>query len=260
MIFHSPDFENVDIVFFNSWKFTEDSFPVRVALRKKTLISKKEERQVQQQDYNKSKIVNEEKSLEEVKNKLNELMREINKIEKSHLEDEDEYQNLNNSRRRLLKDIDRREIRLKELKRPVKEAGEEKIITFDLFEIFKSKQSFLHRMGDKAGSMGLGNLFGKNVETEKRFSFNRLYEMANFSKEWIKASNQLKKISSESSRLAEQLDQFVEKHKLSASSVGTRSKEKLNYQPLLDEHILDRMELAVLSCEIENLCQDQQKQ
>jgi len=257
LIFHSPDFENVDIVFFNSWKFTEDSFPVRVALRKKTLISKKEERQVRQQDYNKSKIVNEEKSLEEVKKKLNELMREINKFEKSHLEDEDEYQNLNNSRRRLLKDIDRRELRLKELKRPVKEAGEEKIITFDLFEIFKSKQSFLHRMGDKAGTMGLGNLFGKNVETEKRFSFNRLYEMANFSKESIKASNHLKKISSESSRLAEQLDQFVEKHNLSASSVGTRSKEKLTYQPLLDEHILDRMELAVLSCEIDNLCEDQ---
>ena len=108
--------------------------------------------------------------------------------------------------------------------------------------------------------MGLVNLFGKNVETEKRFSFNRLYEMANFSKEWIKASNQLKKISSESSRLAEQLDNFVEKHNLSDNVAGTRTKEKVNYQPLLDEHILDRMELAVLSCEIENLCQDQQKQ
>ena len=202
--------------------------------------------------------MNEEKSLEEVKNKLNQLMREINKIEKSHLEDEDEYQNLNNSRRRLLKDINRRELRLKELKRPVKDAGEEKIITFDLFEIFKSNQSFLHRMGDKAGSMGLASLFGKNVETEKRVSFNRLYEMANFSKDWIKASNQLKKISSESSRLADQLDQFVEKHKLSASSVGTRSKEKLNYQPLLDEHILDRMELAVLSCEIVKICEGKQ--
>ena len=118
----------------------------------------------------------------------------------------------------------------------------------------------MHRMGDKAGSMGLGNLFGKNIETEKRFSFNKLYEMANFSKDWIKASNQLKKISSESSRLAEQLDQFVEKHKLSAKVSGTRSTEKLNYQPLLDEHILDRMELAVLSCEIANLCEDQQKQ
>ncbi len=108
--------------------------------------------------------------------------------------------------------------------------------------------------------MGLGNLFGKNIETEKRFSFNKLYEMANFSKDWIKAFNQLKKISSESSRLAEQLDQFVEKHKLSAKASGTRSTEKLNYQPLLDEHILDRMELGVLSCEIANLCEDQQKQ
>jgi hypothetical protein len=52
----------------------------------------------------------------------------------------------------------------------------------------------------------------------------------------------------------------VEKHKLSAKASGTRSTEKHNYQPLLDEHILDRMELAVLSCEIANLCEDQQKQ
>ena len=50
--------------------------------------------------------------------------------------------------------------------------------------------------------------------------------MANFSKDWIKASNQFKKISSESSRLAEQLDQFVEKHKLLDSSVGSPFKRK----------------------------------
>ena len=80
--------------------------------------------------------------------------------------------------------------------------------------------------------------------------------MANFSKDWIKASNQSKKISSESSRLAEQLDQFVEKHKLSSKVAGNRSNNKLNYQPLLDEHILDRMELAVLSCEIANYCEE----
>ena len=53
---------------------------------------------------------------------------------------------------------------------------------------------------------------------------------------------------------------FVEKNNLSTSGSGTRSNEKINYQPILDEHILDRMELAVLSCEIDNLCQEQQKQ
>ena len=84
--------------------------------------------------------------------------------------------------------------------------------------------------------------------------------MAKFSKEWIKASNQLKKISSESSRLAERLDQFVEKNKMSAKGSGSKAKAKVNYQHLLDEHIMDRLELAVLSCEITNICEDQQKQ
>ena len=66
-LFNSPDFEHVEIVFFNSWKFTEDSFPVRVALRKKAIISKKEERKVQQKDQIEGKIAAGEEALMVVK-------------------------------------------------------------------------------------------------------------------------------------------------------------------------------------------------
>jgi hypothetical protein len=259
-IFNSPDFEHIEIVFFNSWKFTEHSFPIRVALRKKAIISKKEERKVKQEDQVVGKIATEEKALVVVKLKLEEVIRVINKMEKSHFDDEDEYQLQTSARKRFIKDIKIRELRLKEMKRPVsKGSGEEKIITIDLFDIFKNKQSFMDRMSDKAGSLGLGDLWGKHVKTDDSFSFNKLAEMARFSKDWIKASAQLKKIKSQTTHLAKQLKMFVETNELTTSVSSSGSGAKLNYQPLLDEHILDRLELAVLSCEISNLCEDQDR-
>ena len=115
----------------------------------------------------------------------------------------------------------------------------------------------MDRMGDKVGSMGLGKLWGKHMDTDIRFSFNKLSEMARYSKDWIKASSQLKKITSQATNLAEQLDMFVKKNKLAAAASSPGSGGEVNYQPLLDEHILDCMELAVLSCEIFNLCEKQ---
>jgi hypothetical protein len=105
--------------------------------------------------------------------------------------------------------------------------------------------------------MGLGKLWGKHMDTDERFSFNKLSEMARYSKDWIKASSQLKKITSQTTHLAKQLDLFVEKNKLAAAASSPGSGGKVNYQPLLDEHILDCLELAVLSCEIFNLCEKQ---
>ena len=252
-IFNSPDFEKVDIVFFNSWKFTEDTFPIRVALRKKTIISKQEERKVERQEQVEGEIVSQEETLEALKEKLKEVVRDIQKMEKSHFDDEDEYQVLNNRSKRLLKDIKISELKIKKLKRPVKAGAEEKIISFDMFEIFKSKQSILDRIGDKASSIGLGKLWGKHMDTDVRFSFIKLSEMARYSKDWIKSSNQLKKISSQAAHLAGQLDLLVEENKLTFPASSPDTESKVNYQPLLDEHILDCLELAVLSCEILNL-------
>ncbi|MEY8206243.1 MAG: hypothetical protein RPT10_00355, partial [SAR324 cluster bacterium] len=102
-------------------------------------------------------------------------------------------------------------------------------------------------------------LWGKHVKTDDSFSFNKLAEMARFSKDWIKASAQLKKIKSQTTHLAKQLKLFVEKNELTNSVSSSRSGTEGNYQPLLDKHILDRLELAVLSCEISNLTADKLK-
>jgi hypothetical protein len=258
-IFNAEDFEKVDIVFFNSWKFTEDSFPVRVALRKKTIISKEEERKIDRKEETPARIEKEEKKLAKVKAKYKNVMREISKMEKFHVDDESAYETHNNLRRRLLKDIKSRELHLKDLKRPVKAGGEEKIITFDLFEIFKSKQSFMERMADKASSLGFGSLLGMNHD-EKRTSFEKLIQMARYSKDRIKASTQLNKITSQTTKLAGQLDHFVEKNKLTETVESPAPAGTVKYQPLLDDHILDCLELAALGCEISYLSEGQGEQ
>ena len=258
-IFNAEDFEKVDIVFFNSWKFTEDSFPVRVALRKKTIISKEEERKIDRKEETPARIEKEEKKLAKVKAKYKNVMLEISKMEKFHVDDESAYETNNNLRRRLLKDIKSREQHLKDLKRPVKAGGEEKIITFDLFEIFKSKQSFMERMADKASSLGFGSLLGMNQD-EKRTSFEKLIQMARFSRDRIKASTQLNKITSQTTKLAGQLDHFVEKNKLMETVENSPPAGAVKHQPLLDEHILDCLELAALSCEISYLSEGQGEQ
>lgn len=257
-VFNAKDFEKVDIVFFNSWNFTKDTFPVRVAFRKKTIISKQEERKETEKDQTANKIEKEEEALNKPKLKLKKVMLEINKIEKLHIDDESAYDALKKSRNRILKDIKRRMLRLKELKRPVKAGSEEKIITFDLFEIIRSKQSFLERMTEKASSVGLGGLLGMHSDG-KHTSSENLIQMGHYSLKLIKASSQLQKLTSQTTHLAEQLDQFVAKNKLVANGSSSKSGTKVNYQPLIDEHILDHLELAALSCEIANLSDDQTK-
>ena len=61
----------------------------------------------------------EEAALAKVKAKYKNVMEEISKIEKFHVDDESAYETQNNLRRRLLKDIKIRELKLKELRRPV---------------------------------------------------------------------------------------------------------------------------------------------
>ena len=109
----------------------------------------------------------------------------------------------------------------------------------------------MERMADKANSLGFGSLFG--MKDDEHSSLEKLTEMARFSKDWIKASSQLNKITSQTTKLAEQLDQFVEKNELTGTVGSPVPAGTVKYQPLLDEHILDCLELAALSCEISNL-------
>ncbi|MED5242197.1 MAG: hypothetical protein VYA66_09675, partial [SAR324 cluster bacterium] len=94
-----------------------------------------------------------------------------------------------------------------------------------------------------------GSFFGMGHD-DGHTSFDKLIEMARYSKDRIKVSSQLSKINAQTSKLAEQLDHYVEKNELMGTVESPVSAGGVKYQPLLDEHILDCLELAALSCEI----------
>ena len=152
----------------------------------------------------------------------------------------------------MLKDIKRLELSIRELKKPIKAGGEEKIITFDLYEIFNSRRSFMDKITDKASSLGFKGLLGKK-ENDDRASLKKLVEMARYSKDWIKASNHLQKIKIQTTKLSEQLDRFVLENKTLSKMKANLPQGNKIYQPILDEHILDCLEMAAISCEISHL-------
>ena len=84
-IFKSPDFESIDIVFFNRWNFSDDEFLVPVLLRKKTILSKQEQRKSNQNpEYIEKQIQSEKNSIKQAEKNLKDVLKEINKIYEFH--------------------------------------------------------------------------------------------------------------------------------------------------------------------------------
>ncbi|MGB0228912.1 MAG: hypothetical protein ACPGD7_13280 [bacterium] len=252
-IFKSPDFESIDIVFFNRWNFSDDEFLVPVLLRKKTILSKQEQRKSNQNpEYIEKQIESETNSIKQAEKNLKEVLKEINKMEKGRYQEEDEYQALRSSQKRIQKDIDRRKNRLKSLEKPVKQSDQAVVIKFDLYETFKEKQSFMDRLGDKVADWGLDSLWEKHMNPDDRFSFNKLHQMSGVAKEWIKRNNEYNRSKLFTERLKDQLNDFAGKYGMLVKESRSRAAGPGSYQPMLDDHILDSLELAVINCEILN--------
>ena len=252
-IFKSPDFESIDIVFFNRWNFSDDEFLVPVLLRKKTILSKQEQRKSNQNpEYIEKQIQSEKNSIKQAEKNLKEVLKEINKMEKGRYQEEDEYQALRSSQKRIQKDIDRRKNRLKSLEKPVKQSDQAVVIKFDLYETFKEKQSFMDRLGDKVADWGLDSLWEKHMNPDDRFSFNKLHQMSGIAKEWIKRNHEYNRSKLFTERLKDQLNEFAGKYGMLVKESRSRAAGPGSYQPMLDDHILDSLELAVINCEILN--------
>jgi len=252
-IFKSPEFENIDIVFFNRWHFSEDEFMVPVLLRKKTILSKQEQRKTNQNpEYIEKQIESEKNSIKEAEKNLKTVLKEIEKMEKGRYQEEEEYQTLRSSQKRIQNDISKRKNRLKTLEKPVKQTDQAVVIKFDLYETFKEKQSFMDRLGDKVGDWGLDSLWEKHMNPDDRFSFKKLHQMSGISKEWIALNKEYNSSKLFTERLKDQLNEYAGKYGMLVKESRSRAAGPGSYQPMLDDHIMDSMELAVINCEILN--------
>ncbi len=252
-LFQSEEFKNVDIVFFNNWDFSEDNFTVRVGLRKKTVLSKKEEQKKRQEKFLEDRMSEAKGQLAEQQAKLKPLMEEIEVIEVNNMQEKEKrYQILLKQRKRLLGQIHRSEARLKELERPVNASDQQLLLTFDLFESFRSRQSFRDKLGDAFTGLGFGDLWQKSVGVDAAKSFHNLFKMAQCAKDLIQVEQRVQKLETSWKQLEEQLARFSMHHGLVKKRKGARPGEPESYQPLLEEHILEKLEMAILSCEVVN--------
>ena len=210
-IFKSPEFEKIDIVFFNRWNFSDDELMVPVLLRKKTILSKQEQRKSNQNpEYIQKQIDSEKESIKKAQKNLKEVLKEINKMEKGRYQEEEDYQTLLTNQKRIQNDIKKRESRLKTLEKPVKQSDQATVIKFDLYETFKEKQSFMDRLGDKVGDWGLDSLWEKHMNPDDRFSFKKLHQMSRVAKEWVKKNREYTNSKLFTERLKDQLNEFAQ--------------------------------------------------
>jgi len=252
-IFHIPDFEKIDIVLFNNWDYTEDAFQLRLAIRKRAILSRKEDRVAKRDPEQIAKQVQQQKQeLQRAQVKFRATEDKLAELEADEETDEGPYQSARKARARTLANVQRIEAKIKELTKPVNPADEWVLLKFDLFETFRDRQSFKDRLGDAATSFGLGNLWKKAMNPDQRRSFIGLMETARLAKELIETQAALQKAEAQSNRMESQIQPFAEKHGLTMRRPGSRPSEPETHHLLLEEHILNCIELAVVSCEIVN--------
>jgi hypothetical protein len=256
-LFKSKEFEKIDIVFFNNWDFSEDNFTVRVGLRKKTVLSKKEEQKKQQEQFLEDRKSGVLRQIEEAKEKLKPISESIKVIEINNMEEQEErYQTLLNQRKRILDHIQSHEARLKELERPVKASDEQMILSFDLFDSFLSRQSLRDKLGDTFTGLGFGDLWKKGMGGDEQKSFVNLHRMAELSREYVQLEQRANKMEASWKQLEEQLNKFSAHHGLVKKRPGARPNDPESYQIVLEEHIISRLQVAIMSCAIVNSFQE----
>jgi hypothetical protein len=84
-------------------------------------------------------------------------------------------------------------------------------------------------------------------------------ETARLAKERIQAQASLQKAEAQASRMETQIQPFAEKYGLTMRRPGARPSDPETYHLLLEEHILNCIELAVVSCEIVNQLNKERK-
>ena len=90
------------------------------------------------------------------------------------------------------------------------------------------------------------------MNQDQRRSFISLMETARLTKELIQTEASLQKAEAQVSRMNTQIQPFAEKYGLTMRRPGSRSSDPETHHLLLEEHILNRIEQAVMSCEIVN--------
>lgn len=243
-LIQSKDLEPYDIVIINFWNFKQDKLPIHVRVKKKTILSKKEQKQMQQ---NPEML---EQAIQKLDDQRVDLLRQLKLVEKALDEtekegrlSEDKYQALVKKRKRIVKNLKRNREQLQKKQGPRVKKAKFSFYTKGLIETVREHQSMTERIGETLSQWHqIGDLLKVVLDSGSKLNITELKKMLDIAEYRHHVDVSAEKLGNEIDMLRRKVENYAQKHKLWDNRTG--------YQQFLDNHVLDKIELALLGCGI----------
>ncbi|MBF0240166.1 MAG: hypothetical protein HQM12_20885, partial [SAR324 cluster bacterium] len=173
-------FNQFDIVLINLWHPKKDMLPIHVRLRKKTTLSKKEETVLGKNPEKQAKemYLKEQKCLQ-LKKQLADVLQQLKQFENGKVTaNENEYQSLENKRKRLHIALQNEKNKLKQIHPQTKTRDKVILYVRGLFKTFQNRQTWKDNLEDQIYKLSGFNVLKRFFVSDNHLSFYDLQEMA----------------------------------------------------------------------------------
>ncbi|MDG2198245.1 MAG: hypothetical protein P8O70_15485, partial [SAR324 cluster bacterium] len=210
----SEQFHQYDLILLNQWDVNQQKFMVWLGVRKKAILSKKEEAMMKRQDSLEDNIAKLQKEREDLKNRLRTTVEQLKEIEEQDPDSissnaEKKYQRLRTVRSRLVEDLKRKTLKIRELERPINTDSELTFKDHDLYDVIIERQGFQQWMRSQVD--GIGSIFGSSGQKEENV-LNQMLNLGEIVRQLRKESLQLQTLQRTVTQLQEQLTAYATDH------------------------------------------------
>ena len=235
----SEQFHQYDLILLNQWDVNQQKFMVRLGVRKKAILSKKEEAMMKRQDSLEDNIAKLQKEREDLKSRLRTTVEQLKEMRNgSRLissSAEKKYQRLRTVRSRLVEDLKRKTLKIRELERPINADSELTFKDHDLFEVIIERQGFQQWMKSQVDD--IGSIFGSSGQ-KKEGVLDQMLNLGEIVRQLRKESLQLQNLQRTVAQLQEQLTTYSMEHGITTG--------KKTIEDVMDDHLLDKLEYIFL--------------
>ena len=233
-----PELVEYDLICINHWKAEEERMPVLLTTNRKLALSREEEERLNQSERFLQRVAEKKERLEKLNQQIEELGRQLSSMETvSHTEvdrsHENQYQRLQQIRRRMLAQQKKLEAEIRNLSKPVKQKRQTSVRNCDLYEQFPESGGLLGWAGQLVGSKDGEEAAGKAASIKRAEAKAKLQQMAEVSRQLVRVEHTLQQQLQQMNLLTQQLEElmFVEKGK------------NPPWQDAFREHLVDWLEV-----------------
>ena len=252
----SPLFSSYDLIFFNNWHNDVDTkrMIVKIGIRKQSILSKKEEKLLRRKGSNPNEIKELHLARINVKKRLKQTKDEIQWLEKLPTTEidtklEKKYQRLRKVRKRLNDEISRKAAKIREISKVVIQQNELLLQDINLCGIMEENLGLQRWMQNQFDGISSGLL---RKEAQKKYTnLEKLFIFTKFINTCKNLESQLQKTTQQYEILSNDLQKYAE----SSGQIDLDGA----YQPILKEHIWNKLEMAVLCGELQECLKEDRR-